>query len=224
MSATPPLAVACILTRYYSLSLEATLQATGFDDDDVNFISPVDPTSDVVLSALPADVRAWAAQHVSVWRRCAEGEAPVLIFQDDVTFASDNVLEATRALVAAVDARTHSLVFLGAAMPDDDPTPRATSGIHSLMPVQSASPSAAYVLWPTAARTLLASLPIDASVSAFLGKFIKERKLGAFMALPALTVAEEPAALQEAVDSPPKSGGTSPGNPQRYTIRETLKG
>ena len=31
--------VACLLTSWYSMSLEATLQATGFEDDVVDFIN-----------------------------------------------------------------------------------------------------------------------------------------------------------------------------------------
>ena len=86
------LAVTCILERYYGFELEATLEAAGFDEDNVSFVNPVDPTEDTVASTLsPAD-RAWAAQHVEAWRRCTTTETPMLIFQSDVAFASSSVL------------------------------------------------------------------------------------------------------------------------------------
>ena len=192
------LPVACLLTRWYSLSLEATLQAIGFEDDVVSFINSIEATADVASSALAPDARAWAAQHVQQWRRCAASETPLLIFQEDVVFASDatNVMEATKAMIVqeGMAAASDLLLFLGAASPDDAPQglakELASSAGGGLVPVCSASPTCAYILWPQAARTLLNSLPLDVPVADYLSRHIAARKVVAMMAVPALVRSE----------------------------------
>lgn len=177
---SPQLTVACILERHYGFDLEATLEAAGFDEDNVSFVKPVDPTEDVVASALsPAD-RAWAAQHVDAWRRCEATDVPMLIFQSDVAFASSGVLEATKALVAGADAC--ELLYLGAVAPLIAELAPAAAG-HALLPAQSATQTAAYVLWPAAACHLLSSLPVDAPVLPFLDKRVAGQKLAASPAI-----------------------------------------
>ena len=190
------LACACILERYYSFALESTLASTGFEDclDELSFIKDVVVTEDVVVASLPAADRAWGAQHVSVWRQCADRNAPILIFQDNVLFSSDDVFNTTTALVNAVaplDHRTQALLLLlDAADPDEEPSRtivRAPSG-GMLTSVRSATQITAYVLWPVAARLLLDALPLDVPVAAFLARHIAERKMLTLTASPALTV------------------------------------
>ena len=176
---SPQLTVACILERHYGFDLEATLEAAGFDEDNVSFVKPVDPAEGVVASALsPAD-RAWAAQHVDAWRRCEATDVPMLIFQSDVAFASSGVLEATKALLASADAC--EVLYLGAAAPFI--AELAPAAGHALLPAQSATQTAAYVLWPAAARHLLESLPMDAPVLSFLDKRVAGQKLAASPAI-----------------------------------------
>ena len=199
MAATPPrLKVACVLERYYNFQLESTLSSTGFEDclDELSFVKEVKPTDDMVATSVSAADRAWAAQHISVWRQCAESDAPILIFQDDVAFSSSSVFTSTESLVTAAESATSNdderatrILVLDAAVPDGESARLSISaaGGLELMSVQSAPQVTAYVLWPAAARTLLAALPLDGSVSAFLGRQIAERSLGALMASPALT-------------------------------------
>lgn len=200
MSREPKLAVACLLTRWYNLSLEATLQASGFDDDNVAFVNGNnDATSDIVVSgALGPDDQSWAAQHVQMWRKCAASNDPILIFQEDVVFSSDNVHLATKALAREVGDVPELIIFLGATEPDREPS-SAVSSIASAcrLPACFASSTAAYVLWPTAARALLNSLPLDVPVPAFLGRHVAARKVAALMAVPALVVSEESLASPE---------------------------
>ena len=173
------------------------MQAFGFEDEDMSFVKQMKHDDEVVLSTLPPDDRAWAAQHVSVWRRCAQSGKPVLIFQDDVTFSSacSNVLDATKTLVAALEetAPGELIMQLGFAEADDEPlqTAKLMSGVAAggltLTPMRSASQVDAYVLWPRAARVLLNSLPLDVPVAAFISKHTVERRVTALMISPALT-------------------------------------
>jgi GR25 family glycosyltransferase involved in LPS biosynthesis len=217
-SAAPSLSVACLLTKYYGFALESKLAATGFEDcmDELSFVKEVTSTEDVVASALaPAD-RAWAAQHASVWSKSAETNSPVLIFQDDVTFASSSTYSATEALVTAAEKagysrEAHVIVVLDAASPDEassHPSVTAANG-STLKPAQSITQLTAYVLWPAAARVLLEALPVDLPVAAFLGKHVAARSLIALVASPALTVSA--AADDEANDTrPPQAAQAAP--------------
>ena len=201
-TAAPQLAVACILERWYSLSTESTLQAAGFDDE-LTIINAVDPSEDVVASTLPPADRAWAAQHVSVWRKCGLGDVPYLIFQDTTGFKSSVDVHATiRGLVAAVQevqaqvqaqASDAVCMCLSAAEADHEASEsaliisKAAAGSFTLQPSRSASQDA-YVLWPGAARTLLAALPLNAPVSAVLDDHARKRSICAVVVSPALAI------------------------------------
>ena len=193
------MAAACLLTKWYSFQLESTLEAAGFEDcmDELRFVNEMAPTDEVAAHSFGLVDRYWAAQHVSVWRQCAVGTRPTLIFQDDVTFNSSTVHATTDALVAAanaagygVDSASATILVLDAAAAGESgatqPLATAPNGA-ALMPAESTTQVSAYVLWPAAAKALLASLPIDAPVSAFLGKKIAERELVAFSCSPPLT-------------------------------------
>eukprot|EP00322_Chrysochromulina_rotalis_P019602 CAMPEP_0115834836 /NCGR_PEP_ID=MMETSP0287-20121206/3887_1 /TAXON_ID=412157 /ORGANISM="Chrysochromulina rotalis, Strain UIO044" /LENGTH=190 /DNA_ID=CAMNT_0003288281 /DNA_START=39 /DNA_END=611 /DNA_ORIENTATION=- len=176
------------------MTLEATLQATGFENERLDFIKPVDPTEDVVSSSLSADERAWAAQHVNAWRQCETSNMPLLIFQDDTAFSSEsNVLESTKSLVAAVENPGSLVMYLGASIGDDTPMHDAQlmdEGLaidFTLTAVSSACVTNAYVLWPKAAAKLLASLPLDAPVPTFLAQHVGK----AVAVSPALAISEE---------------------------------
>ena len=186
----PRLSFACVLERHYSMALESTLQAAGLDDEEIAFVNCVEPTDEDVVSGLPLADRHWAAQHVSEWRRAAERDGPVLIFQSDVNLSSacGSVLkllvaaaeEISTPLVAAPEERV-LLMYLGAAGPAAGPDGAAGArvgascaevGEHTLSTVQCACLTDTYVLWPAAARLLLKALPIDRPVAAFLSEHV----------------------------------------------------
>ena len=104
----------------------------------------------------------------------------MLIFQSDVAFASSSVLQATKALVSSADAC--EVLYLGAAAPVVAELAPVATG-HALLSAQSATQTAAYVLWPAAARHLLASLPVDAPVLAFLDTHVAGPRLFASPAI-----------------------------------------
>ena len=163
-STPSPLSFACVLERNYSFALESTLQAAGFEDEDVTFVKPVDPTNEVVVSGLSLADRAWAAQHASEWRRCGEREGPVLIFQSDVNLSSA-CASVVKELVAAAEVgapeELAQVMYLGAADPEGEPSEGdmlvsqcAVAGGYTLSTVHSACRTDTYVLWPAAARLL----------------------------------------------------------------------
>lgn len=192
MAATPQLSVACVLERYYSFAIEATLEAAGFDEDNVAFINPVDPSDNTVASTLSLADRAWAAQHIEAWRRCEVAETPMLIFHSDCAFASSSVFDQAKAMVASAAALAPGVLYLGAAASDGESegaaalAPAVAAGAHTLLPAQSATRAAAYVVWPTEARLLLKSLPLDAPVLDFLHTHVTGQKM---VASPALAIA-----------------------------------
>lgn len=184
--ATPQLKIACLLERYYNFSLESTLQDIGFADENVNFVKPVSPSDDVVTGTLNAADYEWAAQHASVWRACAAGDSAMLIFQENVTFSAScsNVLEATKALVTLAaeqtdgDARVLMLSGNGAVP--------GQSSSYELSRLHSVSHAIAYVLWPKAASSLVDSLPLDGSLTAFIGRHVEDGGIVAVLASPPL--------------------------------------
>ena len=187
INARDTVAVSCILGRSYSMTLEATLEAIGLDD--VQFINPIEPTEGVVATALSADERAWAAQHAESWRQCSASGVPFLIFQDDTAFssASNSMLHVTQVLATAVRRVSPSgdvIVHLG-GIDSHEPAVAAAAGF-TLMPARTASQASAYLLFPEAAAQLLAALPIDVPISAFLSKHVGQ----ALSISPALAMAE----------------------------------
>mgnify|MGYP007078096385 CR=1 FL=1 len=187
---TPQLHVACILERYYNLTLEATLQEYGFEGEDVNFIQHAGKTDDVSGILTGAEYE-WAAQHISAWRACAANQAPMLIFQEDVCFspACTDVLQATKKMASSAeqigeDAR---VLFLGAAVPAV-PSQAADLGAGGgeVMPARAVTQATAYVMWPEAARQLLELMPLDVSVTSFMSKHVEGRRISALMTSPAV--------------------------------------
>lgn len=190
----------CLLERWYGFSLESTLIESGFEDcmEELSFVNGDKiATEDLASSALPAAAQAWAAQHVHVWRQCANGTSPILIFQDDVTFASTEVYHTTAALVAAAQGGEYSgsfddsrsvLIILDAAEPDAEASQLAAAAPNGsmLLLARSAAQVTSYVLWPQAARLLLNSLPLDVPVPAFLARHVAARTVEAVMVSPAL--------------------------------------
>ena len=101
----------------------------------------------------------------------------MLIFQEDAVFSSSTVFDTTTALVAAIEEqglRDEKLLLLDATAFAHTEPPLLTVAEHQLTAASSLADTgihtAAYVLWPATARLLLESIPLDAPVSAFLGK------------------------------------------------------
>jgi GR25 family glycosyltransferase involved in LPS biosynthesis len=150
-----------------------------------------------------------AASHVALWRRCAASEAPLLILEDDVSFGTPEVDASCRALMRAVEGASELpaerlvVLYLGAEATVRESAPslrakvwiwagRATSVTSELLEVTWAWQTHAYLLWPAAARVLLAGLPVDAPVDVYLSRHFHEGKLCGLVARPHLAKQHDP--------------------------------
>ena len=160
---------------------------------------------------MSAGERGCAASHLALWRRCAETNGPLLVLEDDLIFASaavSRVGPAVRSLVAALEAGVDApertlLLYLGADayLRDGAPSLRGQQAIWAarsanvacaLKEARWAWQTHAYVIWPAAARVLLAGLPIDAPVDVYLSRHFHERRLCGLVADPEFVRQEDP--------------------------------
>ena len=158
---------------------------------------------------MSAGERGCAASHVALWRRCAASEAPLLILEDDVSFGTPEVDASCRALVRAVEGASEPpaerlvVLYLGAEATVRESAPslramewiwaaRATSVSSELLEVTWAWQTHAYLLWPAAARVLLAGLPVDAPVDVYLSRHFHEGKLCGLVAWPHMAKQHDP--------------------------------
>jgi len=162
---------------------------------------------DRVLSMSKGE-RGCAASHVALWRQCVASEAPLLVLEDDVVFSSPRVGEWTCCLVSVVEAalapaERSVVLYLGAEaeLRAGAPTLRGKQAIWAartkrvgceLREALWAWQTHAYVLWPAAARILLAGLPVDAPVDVYLSRHYHERRLCGLVCEPMLATQADP--------------------------------
>eukprot|EP00322_Chrysochromulina_rotalis_P018339 CAMPEP_0115828980 /NCGR_PEP_ID=MMETSP0287-20121206/859_1 /TAXON_ID=412157 /ORGANISM="Chrysochromulina rotalis, Strain UIO044" /LENGTH=394 /DNA_ID=CAMNT_0003282225 /DNA_START=16 /DNA_END=1200 /DNA_ORIENTATION=- len=147
---------------------------------------------------MSAGERGCAGSHIAIWRQCVTSNMPLLVLEDDVMFATPKVGIWTKALVTAIDAALHPsdpamLLYLGAEASVREGAP-SLRGKQAIWGAQSAPVACclkevvwawqthAYVIWPAAARVLLAGLPIDAPVDVYLSRHYYEGKVCALVA------------------------------------------
>jgi GR25 family glycosyltransferase involved in LPS biosynthesis len=133
----------------------------------------------------------------------------LLILEDDVSFGTPEVDASCRALMRAVEGASELpverlvVLFLGAEATMRESAPslrakvwiwaaRATSVASELLEVTWAWQTHAYLLWPAAARVLLAGLPVDAPVDVYLSRHFHEGKLCGLVARPHLAKQHDP--------------------------------
>lgn len=164
----------------------------------------------IVRTDLPmsSGERGCAASHVQQWKRCAAANEPLLVLEDDVIFAGANVGVSALALVRAIEesfsaSELHMLLYLGADafIREGAPSLRGNQAIWSarrantpciLTEAEWAWQTHAYVLWPAAARVLLAGLPMDAPVDVYLSRHLTTRQLSGLVVEPQLAVQLDP--------------------------------
>ena len=151
--------------------------------------------------------RGCCASHVRLWRRAASTDRPLLVLEDDVEFETGAAGAASR-LVAAVHAALQPderklVLYLGAEVSEWRDSPgmcaqRAAWAARSAVPgvalreARWAWQTHAYVIWPAAARVLLAGLPADAPVDVYLSRHFHERRVAALVAQPMLATQTDP--------------------------------
>ena len=152
--------------------------------------------------------RGCAASHVELWRRCAASGAPLLIFEDDLEFATPRAGEWARALATAIEgslepSERNLILYLGAEaqVRVGAPSLRAKQAIWGARAASTGCELAealwawqthAYVIWPTAARLLLGSLPVDAPADVFMSRHYHEGTLCGLVCQPSLAEQLDP--------------------------------
>ena len=135
--------------------------------------------------------------------------ARLQVLEDDVLFSTPQLAEWSDALVGAVDAALERaaersvVLYLGAEAEVRESAPslrgklaiwaaRAASVGCELVEVRWAWQTHAYIVWPAAARALLAGLPVDAPVDVYLSRHYHEGKVCGLMARPCLARQRDP--------------------------------
>lgn len=153
--------------------------------------------------------RGCAASHAAAWRRCVARGRALLVLEDDLVFASSTVARQTRSFVSAIEASLRPaertlILYLGAEaqLREGAPSLRGKQAIWAARAAHAggcelreaawAWQTHAYVVWPAAARVLLAAMPVDAPVDVFMSKLYYERTLCGLVAQPTLARQRDP--------------------------------
>jgi GR25 family glycosyltransferase involved in LPS biosynthesis len=145
--------------------------------------------------------RGCAMSHALLWAAVAcrpDDAPPLLILEDDVELLSPTFGAETAALVASIEAtfapsERDVVLYVGAHVPQWR-SRRAFPVLPGrvLREADYAWQTSSYLIWPAAARILLAAMPIDCPVDNFLSKFFLEHRLRALVVLPNLAAQSSP--------------------------------
>ena len=189
-------------TRLFK-SLNLTASQVSADDDNGVTEKQVKPESEWEFGNgrhLP-QTRAIACCHVHLWRKCANGDKPLLIVEDGLLMPQKlhvicAHLTATVERVCDVankDSSNPVLLALGGAadplssfkeqwLPTDMQQPGGQKVV--LREASELIGSFAYIIWPRTARRLLASLPIASPIDSFLSRMLQQETLRALNVQP----------------------------------------
>jgi GR25 family glycosyltransferase involved in LPS biosynthesis len=139
--------------------------------------------------------RGCAASHILLWRAFAQrplDSPPLLVLEDDVLLRED-ALDWSVTLVEAVQRalspqERHLLMYLGCHVSTWRDGTKADDAENRASVKPAADPvlvrgaaylwyTSSYFLWPAAARTLVAALPVDAPVDCFLARLFLSKLL-----------------------------------------------
>ncbi|KAL3896095.1 MAG: hypothetical protein SGPRY_013349 [Prymnesium sp.] len=165
--------------------------------------------------------RGCAASHARLWRSVAQlplDAPPLLILEDDLLLREDCVPWCST-MVKAIH-RTHGpeeralLLYLGAHVAmwydgtrvSDEEARRAVDTRVAVRPVLKEAAceiylwyTSSYMIWPAAARILVAALPMDAPVDCFLARMVLTRQILALVSQPNLAWQKAPCAKGDIV-------------------------
>merc|ERR1712232_344380 len=105
--------------------------------------------------------RGCCGSHVAAWQLAASRRRPLIVLEDDATSLPEFTETLTKAVAEAP--RGTGMVFLSSK---DRGTPKRVGEV--LMQPEYVWTTVGYVIWPSAARTLLAMRPLDMPVDNFL--------------------------------------------------------
>lgn len=159
--------------------------------------------------------------HIKLWQRCASGTRPCLILEDKIT-TYPRLAQIAAHLVATVervvtDANERTvLLYLGGTvqptdwlaqwLPTDMAIPpsqgRAASEPIVLREASAVSGCFCYLIWPLAAKRMLANLPLSTPADQFLTTQIRAARVRALVVQPKALAAPDPYQRQAQVDGP----------------------
>ena len=148
------------------------------------------------------DGRALVGAHIALWRQCADGDKPLVILEDGLLLPRrlpQITTHLTRCIERVSDvtdknAATPVMLILGANaeqltehwLPTDMQQPSGEKVV--LREVSQLAGAFAYVVWPSTAKRLLASLPVASPVDAFFNRHLAQGTVRALLVHPGLAV------------------------------------
>ena len=149
---------------------------------------------------MTAGERGCAMSHALIWSLSAsraDADVPILVLEDDVEFAADLAAHVERLVHVAeatfAPAERRLLLYLGADVAQwHDRRCCAVAPGQTLREANYVWQTSSYIIWPPAARALLAEMPIDCPVDNFISRAVLERRVRAFVVLPNLVSQSSP--------------------------------
>jgi len=150
--------------------------------------------------------RGCAASHIALWHHCSwlpDDGPPLLVLEDDLAF-TPGFGALVQKLVATVEAKIpvtsrQTLLYLSGEVASWRDVPAvstdlkdAEGGTVSLREAEYVWQTGSYLIWPTAAKHLIESLPVDAPVDKYLSKHVHKRELRALVCWPLPAMQEAP--------------------------------
>eukprot|EP00401_Gymnodinium_catenatum_P082947 CAMPEP_0117501540 /NCGR_PEP_ID=MMETSP0784-20121206/23351_1 /TAXON_ID=39447 /ORGANISM="" /LENGTH=274 /DNA_ID=CAMNT_0005296797 /DNA_START=71 /DNA_END=895 /DNA_ORIENTATION=+ len=122
--------------------------------------------------------RGCCASHLKAWRMCAAGRRPLIVLEDDAVILPSFTSTLEQAMREAP--KGTGAIWLTSK---DRGTRKRVGSV--LMEPSYVWTTVGYVIWPSAARTLMKLLPMDMPVDNFMAWHIKEGQVRTYSVLPA---------------------------------------
>ena len=150
--------------------------------------------------------RGCSGSHIALWKQCArrnDPTKPMLILEDDAVLwerSGVNFAEMTQRLISAVEgtwdvANTPVMLYVGCEVVSWRDSRRAIVEGPPVLKLREAEylwQTSSYLIWPAAARELLAHLPIDCPTDCYISKLVLEGHVTAIVATPQLAEQRDP--------------------------------
>jgi GR25 family glycosyltransferase involved in LPS biosynthesis len=150
--------------------------------------------------------RGCSGSHIALWKQCLrrnDATKPMLILEDDAVLwerSSVQFPELTQRLIAAVEQvwdveNTPVMLYVGCEVVQWRDSRRITIEGPPVLRLREAEylwQTSSYVIWPAAARELLAHLPIDCPTDCYISKLVLEGYVTAVVACPQIAEQRDP--------------------------------
>eukprot|EP00929_Paragymnodinium_shiwhaense_P085310 TRINITY_DN4571_c0_g1_i3.p1 TRINITY_DN4571_c0_g1~~TRINITY_DN4571_c0_g1_i3.p1 ORF type:complete len:313 (-),score=48.12 TRINITY_DN4571_c0_g1_i3:41-979(-) len=151
---------------------------------------------------LSSSERACAHSHIRAWQEIAESEVPMLVLEDDAVL-SPSLAERLPLALSKMTRGEADMLYLGYS--EAEPLQNEVSeGIYQATYLWT---TIGYMLWPSAARKLIAALPVDQPVDNFIAWQVKRGRIRAFAASPKLIEPEHAWDILSNVEHSDEQGG-----------------